>query len=100
HVFLCMSEHEGCCVPLLEAMHQRVPIIAYAAAGVPETLGDAGILVHDKDCPLIAEMADLLIEDEALRRRVLHRQRERLADFAPAPIALQFRQYVEELLAS
>ena len=100
HLFLCMSEHEGFCVPLLEAMYHRVPIIAHAAAGVPDTLGSAGILIRDKDYPMIAEMAALLIEDEGLRGRVLARQEKRLADFAGEPIALRFRQYVEELLAS
>jgi glycosyltransferase involved in cell wall biosynthesis len=99
-VFLCMSEHEGFCVPLLESMHHRVPIIAYAAAGVPQTLGSAGILVRNKDYPLIAELACLLLEDEPLRSRVIHRQQERLADFAPAAIALRFKRYVEELIAS
>src|SRR5439155_17061291 len=61
-VFLCMSEHEGFCVPLLEAMVHGVPIIAYAAAGVPEALGGAGILVNDKDYPMIAEIASLVTE--------------------------------------
>ncbi len=100
HVFLCMSEHEGFCVPLLESMYHWVPILAYAAAGVPDTLGRAGILVKDKDYPTIAEMAHLLAEDELLRRQVISRQQERLADFAPGRIALQFKRYVEELVAA
>jgi glycosyltransferase involved in cell wall biosynthesis len=100
HVFLCMSEHEGFCVPLLEAMYNRVPIIAYAAAGVPDTLGGAGILVNEKDYPLIAEMAYLLTADPELRSRVIRRQEVRLANFAPASIALQFKRYVEELVAA
>jgi glycosyltransferase involved in cell wall biosynthesis len=99
-VFLCMSEHEGFCVPLLESMYHRVPIIAYAAAGVPDTLGGAGILVNEKDYPVTAEMADLLVEDEELRNRVLDRQELRLADFAPAVIAERFKRYVEELMAA
>ncbi len=40
--FVCLSDHEGFCVPLLEAMHHRVPIVAYAATAVPETLGGRG----------------------------------------------------------
>jgi L-malate glycosyltransferase len=48
-VFVCLSEHEGFGVPLLEAMELGVPVVAYAAAAVPETLGGAGILVDDKD---------------------------------------------------
>jgi glycosyltransferase involved in cell wall biosynthesis len=98
-VFVCMSEHEGFCVPLLESMHHQVPVIAYAAAAVPETLGNAGVLVHEKDYPMIAETAHLLIEEETLSRQVIARQRERLGDFAPAAIASQFKRYVEELTA-
>ena len=47
-MFVSASEHEGFCVPLLEAMHHRVPIVAFAAAAIPETLGDAGVLVPSK----------------------------------------------------
>jgi glycosyltransferase involved in cell wall biosynthesis len=99
-VFLCMSEHEGFCVPLLESMYHQVPIIAYRAAGVPDTLGDAGILITDKDYPMIAEMASMLMEDVPLRNRVIDRQRQRLINYAPAPIALRFKHYVEELVAA
>ena len=47
-VFVCLSDHEGFCVPLLEAMHHRVPIVAFASAAVPETLGAAGLCLPDK----------------------------------------------------
>ena len=42
-VYVCLSEHEGFCVPLLEAMHHNVPVVAYGAGAVPETLGDGGL---------------------------------------------------------
>ncbi|HEY2429585.1 MAG TPA: glycosyltransferase family 4 protein [Acidimicrobiales bacterium] len=44
-VFVCLSAHEGFCVPLLEAWYHRVPVVAYAATAVPETLGRAGVLL-------------------------------------------------------
>ena len=55
-VFVCLSEHEGFCVPVLEAMELGVPVVAYAATAVPETVGDAGLLLDDKD-PLTVAMA-------------------------------------------
>ncbi len=63
-VFVCMSEHEGFCVPVLEAMELGVPVVAYDAAAVPETLAGSGILLADKD-PLVvaATVADLLVDD-------------------------------------
>jgi glycosyltransferase involved in cell wall biosynthesis len=63
HVFICMSEHEGFCVPLLEAMYHGVPIISYSIPGVAETMGRAGLLVTEKDYPVIAELAHLLTSD-------------------------------------
>ena len=66
HVFLSMSEHEGFCIPLLEAMVHDVPVVAYAAGAVPETLGGAGVLVRDKPFDLLAETLGRVAEDEAL----------------------------------
>ena len=48
-VFVCLSEHEGFCVPLVEAMVHRLPIVAYGAAAVPDTIGDAGIVLDSKE---------------------------------------------------
>jgi len=80
-VYLCMSEHEGFCVPLLECMHLGIPIIAYKCAAIGETLGDAGILVRQKRFAEIAEMAHLLIADKDLRARVIAKQKERALFF-------------------
>lgn len=80
-IFLCMSEHEGFCIPLLEAMYFDVPIIAYKATGVPGTLNGAGILVEKKDFPAIAEMICKVYEDQDLRQALIQKQRERLNDF-------------------
>jgi glycosyltransferase involved in cell wall biosynthesis len=99
-VFLCMSEHEGFCVPLLEAMYHDIPILAFDAAAVPHTLGQAGVLVRQKDFARIAEMAHLLVSDRPLRARVVRRQRERLADFRPERVAARFRAYIEELVGT
>src|SRR5262249_31265153 len=98
--FLCMSEHEGFCVPLIEAFHQGVPIIAYRAAAVPCTLGHAGIMVNSKDYQVIAELAAELLSDAELRQRVIARQRQRLADFEPRVIAERFKAYIDEIMAA
>jgi len=81
-VFLCMSEHEGFCVPLAEAMFFDVPIIAYDSCAVPETLGGSGVLIKDKDPVFVSLMIDRLVGDKALRRRVIEGQRKRLKDFS------------------
>ena len=47
-LFLCASEHEGFCVPLVEAFYKQVPVLAYAATAVPATMDGAGVLYDDK----------------------------------------------------
>jgi glycosyltransferase involved in cell wall biosynthesis len=76
-----MSEHEGFCAPLLEAMAVDVPILAYAAAAVPETLGGAGVQFAPKDLEQAAELAGALVFDEPFRTGVIAGQRRRLEDF-------------------
>ncbi len=79
-VFLCLSEHEGFCVPLVEAMAHDVPVIAYAAGAVPETLGTAGVLVRQKRWDLLAELIYRMAHDRTLRDGILARQRARVAE--------------------
>ena len=87
--YVSLSEHEGFCVPLIEAMAADVPVLAYAAGAVPETLGGAGLLLASKDLEVAAEMLGLLVYDRPLRARVLDGQRTRLKDFAPERIEAQ-----------
>ena len=81
NVFLCMSEHEGFCVPLVEAMHFQVPVIAYDTSAIADTLGGSGSLLQSND-PLEAAMViDRLVTDEELQKQVIAGQNRRLADF-------------------
>ena len=80
HALVCASEHEGFCVPLLEAMSFDLPVIAYAAAAVPETLGSGGILVDSKEPDLWCAVIEELRQNQRFRSDVLVRQRERLCE--------------------
>ncbi len=73
-------------MPLVEAMAADVPVLAYAAGAVPETLGGAGVLFTPKDLEFAAEMLGMLVYDRSVRERVLDGQRRRLQAFAPAAI--------------
>ena len=90
--YVSLSEHEGFCVPLVEAMAADVPIVAYAAGAVPETLGGAGILFAPKDLEVAAELLGSVVYDRDVRERVLDGQRRRLQDFAPARIEARLHQ--------
>jgi glycosyltransferase involved in cell wall biosynthesis len=85
-VYISLSEHEGFCAPLLEAMAAGVPVLAYGAAAVPETLGGAGVQFAPKDLEHAAELAGALAFDDTLRAAVIAGQRRRLAAFSDARI--------------
>jgi glycosyltransferase involved in cell wall biosynthesis len=90
--YVSLSEHEGFCVPLVEAMAADVPIVAYAAGAVPETLGGAGLLFAPKDLEVAAELLGGVVYDRNIRSGVLEGQRRRLQDFAPARIEARLRE--------
>ena len=97
-VFLCMSEHEGFCIPLIEAMVHDVPVLAFEAGAVPETLDGAGVLFREKRFDLIAEMMGRLVRDKALRNSVIQGQRERIARYEQRDLAAELRQHLGPLL--
>ena len=81
-VYLSLSEHEGFCVPLLEAMAADVPVFAYESSAVADTLGGAGVCWSPKDLEYAAELLGQLAFDPAMRGRVIAGQRKRLEDFS------------------
>ncbi len=97
-IFLCMSEHEGFCIPLVEAMHFGVPIVAYDQEAVRETLGGAGVLVRKKVFGEIAELMSLLETDRGFRDRIVAGQRRRLAAFQRPAIEERLRELMAEWL--
>ena len=96
-VYISMSEHEGFCVPLVEAMAADVPVLAYAAAAVPDTLGGAGVQFAPKDLEYAAELLGALAFDDDLRADVIAGQRRRLADFGDARITRDLTAVIQSL---
>ena len=97
--YVSLSEHEGFCAPLVEAMAAGVPVLAFGAAAVPETLGGAGLCFTPKDLEHAAELLGLLVYDDELRSSVIAGQRRRLADFSPARAARTLGATIESLTA-
>ncbi len=97
-VFLCMSEHEGFCVPLVEAMFFDVPIIAYNSSAIPDTLGGSGILIDNKDPIFVSYLIDKLEKDKQLRDSVIKKQRERLKDFSYDVIKEKFVTQLKDFI--
>jgi glycosyltransferase involved in cell wall biosynthesis len=93
-VYVCLSEHEGFCQPLVESMRFELPIIAYASTAVPGTLGGAGILIQQKHYPVLAELIHLLVTDRAIRESVIASQTERAAAFATDKLLAEFEGWI------
>lgn len=77
-LYVCPSVHEGYCLPLAEAMHEDVPVIARRAGGMPEAMDGAGILYEDLEPAELAELMHRALSDPALRNEVMRSQRERI----------------------
>ena len=94
HAFLCLSEHEGFCIPVLEAFHFGLPVIARPAGAVPETAGNAALLVDDPDLAVVAELVHLAITDSELRAEMKRRGEVRLQAYAPEVVEERLRASV------
>jgi len=97
-LFLCMSEHEGFCIPLLESMAHDVPILAYKAAAVPETLDGSGVLFSEKRWDYVAEMMGRLLQDKTLRAQIIAGQRERLRRYENRNLETELKNLLAPLL--
>jgi glycosyltransferase involved in cell wall biosynthesis len=70
-LFLCASEHEGFCVPLVEAFYKQVPVMAYAATAVPSTMDGAGVLYDTKDARAVAAVMNAIVSDVRLQDAIV-----------------------------
>lgn len=96
--YLSMSRHEGFGVPLLEAMHRGVPVVAYGAAAVPETMGGAGLTPLSRDPVEVAGLLAVLERNAGLRAQVLEAQRARLAALGQDAVAERWKQALRPFL--
>lgn len=96
--FICMSEHEGFCVPLAEAMKFKIPILAYDSTAVGETLNGSGFLVDDKDPVFLAYCMHELVTNQELRKNLIAREEERLKDFSYEVVSEQFRTLLKKYI--
>lgn len=93
-IFLCMSEHEGFCVPLVEAMFFDLPIVSYDSSAIADTLGGSGILLKEKNALETAAVMDYIMKNEEVKDLIIQGQRERLNDFDHVIIETQFLKYL------
>jgi glycosyltransferase involved in cell wall biosynthesis len=97
-VFTCLSEHEGFCVPLLESMALGLPIVAYDAGAISETLAGAGVIIDGKDPLEVAVRVRTLLEDGEVRSRNVEAGRARARELSLESTAPQFLHAVTSWL--
>ena len=93
-VFVCCSDHEGYCVPIIEAMARGLPVVAYRAGAVPGTVADGGVLLEDKSPALVASAVHELLADDALRAELAAAARRQAATHTLEAARTAFRDAV------
>jgi glycosyltransferase involved in cell wall biosynthesis len=99
-VFLCLSNHEGFCVPLLESMYHRLPIVSYVSAAVPETVQQAGLILPDKEPARVAAAIHRVVDDDHLRAELAAAAADRVDWFALARVREGFAAALEAACAA
>lgn len=79
--FICMSEHEGLLVPILECFHAGVPVVAYGAGAISETMGGQGVCLEDKSLIDAAKALRKIETDQEYRNNLIQGQKNRAQDF-------------------
>lgn len=97
-IFLCMSQHEGFCVPLVESMFFNVPVIALNSCAVPDTLSESGVLLPDNNPVYTAEIISRIINDSSFRNDVLRKQKKRLSDFSYKKTGNLFKEILSDFI--
>ena len=99
-IFLCASEHEGFCVPIVESFHMGIPVLAYAATAVPSTMDGAGVLYTNKDPMHMAALVNAIIEDRQLADRIVDGQYAALNRLQVKDFGGTLLKHVDRVLAS
>lgn len=97
-VFVCVSDHEGFCVPLVEAMQLGVPVVAYNSSAVGETVGDGGVVLDDKSPMTVATAVNRVVSDEALLKTLIEAGRRRSQSFSLERGQSRWAQVIQKAL--
>jgi glycosyltransferase involved in cell wall biosynthesis len=98
--FVCLSNHEGFCVPLLEAMYHRLPIVAHTTTAVPETVQGAGLILPNKEPARVAAAINRVVTDATLRSALAQAASERVETFALPRVQDGFASALEAAFAA
>ena len=96
-VFLCASEHEGFCVPVVEALCFDTPVVASDSTALRETVGPCGFLVSDWENPELVDQVKELAQASTARSKLLKAQAHNLHRFEPSAVERNLAALIEYL---
>jgi glycosyltransferase involved in cell wall biosynthesis len=99
-LFLCASEHEGFCVPIIEAFYKRVPVVAYGATAIPATMDGGGVLHQSRDPLHVARIIEAIMDDRQIEDAVLLSQDAALERLRAKDFAGTLLRFVDEVSAT
>ena len=99
-LFLCASEHEGFCVPLVESFYMEVPVLAYAATAVPATMDGAGVLYDKKDPLQVAALMDAIVSNDPMQEAIVRKQLDAVRRLQAKDFTGTLLGFVDEILGS
>ncbi len=94
---LVVSEHEGFCVPILEAFHFKVPVVAYAAGAIPETADGGALLFHEKNPEIVAGLIRKVLFDQQLRKSLQRAGESALNKHLQFPVRDELMKIIDEV---
>lgn len=100
HIYLSMSEHEGFGVPLLESFYMRVPVVAYAAGAVEETMNGGGVVLFKKDFLKAAALLDMIHRDRKIKEKIVASQLEALRKYKKERASQILLNHIERVVAA
>ena len=96
-IYLHMSEHEGFCAPVPESFYLNIPVIAFNAGAVKETMNGGGVLINRKDYLSVAAIIDKTVNDELFRTKLLEGQKTALQKYFKKRTGIILLEFVKSL---
>jgi glycosyltransferase involved in cell wall biosynthesis len=96
HLYMHMSEHEGFCAPVPESFYLNIPVVAFNAGAVKETMNDGGILINHKNYIHIAALLDNILTDQGLKKKIIDSQQKSLKKYFKNETGQILLKYLQE----
>ncbi|MCP4116874.1 MAG: glycosyltransferase [Desulfobacteraceae bacterium] len=96
-MFVCLSDHEGFGIPLIEASLANVPVVAYDSSNIGNTLGGSGFLLSHKNSRDVSNIWHQLMEQPEWRHALVKSQQKNLQRFSPEALKNQLSAFLSSL---